>query len=132
VAATTFLRTQLQQPVTLGDLAQALNLSCRTATRRLAEQGVSFQGLLDQLRREQADALLARRAARVADVAAAVGFSDPSNFRRAYQRWTGRPPRRPVGWRRLTGFWRPRTVPAAAPSEEWRTTQATEERRDGR
>lgn len=96
VAATTFLRTQLQQPVTLGDLAQALNLSCRTATRRLAEQGVSFQGLLDQLRREQADALLARRAARVADVAAAVGFSDPSNFRRAYQRWTGRPPRAPL------------------------------------
>jgi AraC-like DNA-binding protein len=132
VAATTFLRTQLQQPVTLGDLAQALNLSCRTATRRLAEQGVSFQGLLDQLRREQADALLARRAARVADVAAAVGFSDPSNFRRAYQRWTGRPPRAPCRLAPIDRFLAATDRARAAPSEEWRTTQATEERRDGR
>ena len=73
-------------------VARLLNVSTRTYRRRLAEQGTSFQDLLDTVRAEYATRLLRDRRLPIASVAYRVGFSDPSNFRRAYRAWTGRKP----------------------------------------
>lgn len=73
-------------------VARLLNVSTRTYRRRLAEQGTSFQALLDSVRAEYATRLLRDRRLPIASVAYRVGFSDPSNFRRAFRTWTGRSP----------------------------------------
>ena len=86
------LRRNLAEPQHIASVAQSLGLSERTLRRRLAESGVSFQSLIDGLRKARALELLANRAMPVAEVAYAVGFSDPHNFRRAFKRWTGSTP----------------------------------------
>lgn len=73
-------------------LAAMLNVSPRTYRRRLAEQGSSFQELLDGVRSEHATRQLREGRLPIASIAYQLGFSDPSNFRRAYRRWTGSTP----------------------------------------
>lgn len=89
-----YLRANLHQPVALADVARELNLSERTASRRLGEHGVTFQQVLDRVRLDHAEGLLAQTSMSIEAIATAVGFMDPSNFRRAYKRWTGRLPRK--------------------------------------
>lgn len=74
-------------------LAQMLNLSPRTYRRRLDEEQQSFQKLLDQVRAEHATRYLQSTRLPLSSIAYMVGFSDTSNFRRAYTKWTGRSPR---------------------------------------
>ena len=92
-SAAQFLRSNLHRPISIDDVARSLNVSARTANRRLSQYGYSFRQLLDKVRHEQAEVLLAMPSISVDAVASAVGFADPSNFRRAYKRWTGRAPR---------------------------------------
>jgi AraC-like DNA-binding protein len=73
-------------------IAHALGISERTLRRRLDEHGASLRGITDQLRRERADELLASGLS-VKEVAARLGFSEPSAFSRAYKRWSGQPPK---------------------------------------
>jgi len=74
-------------------IAKMLNLSPRTYRRRLDEEGHAFQKLLDQVRGEHATRYLQNTRLPLSTIAYMVGFSDASNFRRAYQRWTGMSPR---------------------------------------
>jgi AraC-like DNA-binding protein len=74
-------------------VADMLNLSPRTYRRRLAEEQVSFQQLLDRVRAEHASHYLKNTRLPLASIAYMVGFNDASNFRRAYIKWTGRAPR---------------------------------------
>lgn len=73
-------------------VARMLNLSSRTYRRRLAEEGVAFQTLLDQVRAEHATRHLQNSRLPLSTIAWLVGFNDASNFRRAYRKWTGRSP----------------------------------------
>ncbi|MEJ6539312.1 MAG: AraC family transcriptional regulator [Halioglobus sp.] len=73
-------------------IANMLNLSPRTYRRRLDEEQQSFQQLLDQVRGEHATRYLQNTRLPLSSVAYKVGFSDPSNFRRAYLKWTGMTP----------------------------------------
>lgn len=73
-------------------LAAMLHLSARTYRRRLATEGHSFQQLLDEIRAEHATRHLRDDRLPVASIAYQLGFNDPSNFRRAYRRWTGQSP----------------------------------------
>jgi AraC-like DNA-binding protein len=73
-------------------LASLLNMTARTYRRRLAAEGTSFQALLDEVRAEHATRYLRDTRLPIASIAYQLGFNDPSNFRRAYRRWTGRPP----------------------------------------
>lgn len=73
-------------------VAQMLNLSPRTYRRKLKREGVSFQALLDKVRAEHATHHLRNSRLPLASIAYRVGFNDTSNFRRAYQKWTGRTP----------------------------------------
>ena len=73
-------------------IASMLNMSARTYRRRLAEEGTSFQTVLDGVRVEHATRHLREGRLPIASIAYHLGFSDPSNFRRAYLRWTGKTP----------------------------------------
>ena len=72
--------------------AKMLHLSPRTYRRRLAREQRSYQELLDQVRAEHATRYLQNTRLPLSSIAYLIGFNDASNFRRAYQKWTGRSP----------------------------------------
>ena len=76
----------------LAELAVELHMTERTLRRQLQAEGASYRTLLDRVRERAARRLLRERHLPLAQVAAAVGFSDPRDFRRAFKRWTGRLP----------------------------------------
>jgi AraC-like DNA-binding protein len=69
--------------------AEALAVSPRTLQRRLAADALTYSRLLDQVRFERARELLADRHVRTIDVAFELGYTDQSNFSRAFRRWVG-------------------------------------------
>lgn len=75
----------------MGAVATALGLSRQTLYRRLKAEGVSFDQVLDDLRRRMAETYLEKLS--VNETAYLVGFSETSAFSRAFKRWTGASPR---------------------------------------
>jgi AraC-like DNA-binding protein len=73
-------------------VARDLGTSRRTLQRRLADAGASYQGLLDETRREAAERYLTESSLSIAEVAYLLGYSEPSAFHRAFKRWFGRSP----------------------------------------
>ena len=76
----------------LEQVAQQLHMSPRTLKRRLLEQNTSFRAIVDGVRLEQARLLLRETALSVDAIAATLGYSDTSNFNRAFRRWQGMSP----------------------------------------
>lgn len=74
------------------EVAAKLNMSAPTLRRHLRKEGVSYQGLKDQCRKETAIAYLSRPELSVSAVAALMGFTDPSAFHRSFKKWTGLTP----------------------------------------
>jgi AraC-like DNA-binding protein len=74
---------------TLDEVARAQGVSPRTLKRRLAAGGASYSALLDDARRERAEAMLRAEGSAIESVAEALGYSDAANFTRAFRRWTG-------------------------------------------
>ncbi len=81
----------------LPDLAHSLQMSPRGLQRRLAEQGIAFQALLSQTRRQLAEAYLRDADVELAEVALLLGYSEQSAFTRAFRQWTGQAP---LQWRK--------------------------------
>lgn len=73
-------------------VAQQLGLHERTLQRRLAEQGCYFEEIVDRLRRQRASSLLLDSALPLAEIAAALGYSEQSSFNRSCSRWFGLSP----------------------------------------
>jgi AraC-like DNA-binding protein len=73
-------------------LAAELNMTAATMRRRLHEEGASYQGIKDQLRRDLAISYLSHSNRSVMDIALELGFSERSAFHRAFQKWTGASP----------------------------------------
>lgn len=73
-------------------VASHLATSTRTLSRSLQEVGTSYQRILDEVRKEMAIEYLRNSALPIEEIAALVGYSDPSNFRKAFRRWTGHAP----------------------------------------
>jgi AraC-like DNA-binding protein len=73
-------------------IAAQLGMSARTLQRRLAEHETAFQEIVDGVRRQYAERYLADDRLALGEVAFLVGFSEPSNFHRAFRRWTGMTP----------------------------------------
>ncbi len=67
-------------------------MSPRTLQRRLREQGVVFNDVLDAMRLRAAKSYLARGDVAGAEVAYLLGFAEPSSFNRAFKRWSGQTP----------------------------------------
>ena len=74
------------------EVARALHMSVRTLHNRLTDAGTTYQQLLDRTRRELAEQYMQQPNISVSEVAYLLGFSDCSNFSRAFHRWTGRSP----------------------------------------
>jgi AraC-like DNA-binding protein len=73
-------------------VAAKLGLTRRTLQRRLAERGTTFATLVESLLRKNAEALLARTAEPVTDIALRLGYAEMAHFTRAFKRWTGMAP----------------------------------------
>ena len=86
------VRELLSATHTADTLAGALNVSVRTLHRQLKEEGTSLQTLKDQVRHDQAIALLTRTTRSVKQIALAVGFRNEKSFTRAFGQWTGSSP----------------------------------------
>ncbi len=70
-------------------VAEALNMSGPTLRRHLRREGVSYQRLKDDCRKDAAIAYLSRPELSITAVAALMGFTDPSAFHRSFKKWTG-------------------------------------------
>ena len=77
----------------LSSVAKELGMSGRTLQRRLADQGATFQALVDESRRRLAKHLLRDTQYSLAEVAFLTGFAEQSSFTRAFRRWAGQTPR---------------------------------------
>jgi len=87
-----------------------LRLPVWSIQRRLAEQGLTFSSLLDQMRRELASWYLQQSSMPLSELALVLGYSEISAFSRAFRRWFGVSPRQ---WRQAHKRF-PLTAPAAA------------------
>lgn len=80
-------------------IAKRLAASTRTIQRRLAEDGTTFQRLLEDVRRRLAVELLSDPSGHaIKEIAMLLGFVAVRSFERAFRRWTGQTP----------GVWRQR------------------------
>ncbi len=86
------LRAALPELPDLDGVARQLNLSPRTLHRRLEEEGSSFRAIKDALRRDLALSRLTKTSQPLGQIAADLGFADPSAFFRAFVSWTGTSP----------------------------------------
>ncbi|MEH6492973.1 AraC family transcriptional regulator [Halopseudomonas sp.] len=94
-------------------VANAMKVSTRTLQRRLQEEGISFQQLLEKTRRELALQYLGQPQLTLFEIACMLGFADPSNFFRAFKRWFGLPP----------GQYREQVLQNAQPGEQSSTAE---------
>jgi AraC-like DNA-binding protein len=75
-------------------VARELHLSVSTLQRQLGGEGLTYRDVLDHTRQSLAEAHLREGRLPHTQIAYLLGFSDQSNFSRAFKRWTGRSPSR--------------------------------------
>jgi len=81
---------------TIEDIADALHISSRTLQRRLQEEGLSFQRVLEEARHRLARHYLNNSVLELNEAAYLLGYEDANSFVRAFRTWEGVPPAR---WR---------------------------------
>lgn len=69
-----------------------LNRSRSSLLRQLQDEGLSYRDVLDSTRKSLAEDYLRRNKHSHAEIAFMLGFSDQSNFARAFKRWTSLTP----------------------------------------
>jgi AraC-like DNA-binding protein len=75
-----------------GVIAEELAISKRALQRGLKQEGHSFRDLLEDTRRAAAEKFLLQPELSLTDICYILGFSDQSNFTKAFKRWTGQTP----------------------------------------
>jgi AraC-like DNA-binding protein len=78
--------------VLVEEVARSLGMSERTLGRKLADEGLNFTEILQQLRRDLAVRYLDDRKLHVSKIAWLLGFHEVSAFTHAFKRWTGKTP----------------------------------------
>jgi len=73
--------------------ADTAGLSLRTLQRQLSQSGTSYRRLVGDTKLRLAQKLLEESGLRIIDIAAELGYTDASNFARAFYRQTGISPR---------------------------------------
>jgi AraC-like DNA-binding protein len=85
-------RTLRTKAASLDETARDLRVSARTLQRKLGEDGTSHSEIVDSVRSEMAERLVADDRMSLTEIAFLLGFADVSGFRRRYKRWTGTSP----------------------------------------
>lgn len=83
----------LERRCTIAVIARNLALSERTLQRRLKKEGIVFEELVDDIRRELAQDYLREQGMAISQVAGLIGYGQQSSFNRACMRWFGKPPK---------------------------------------
>lgn len=73
-------------------VAHSLNMSESSFQKKLKAEGTSYQEVLDATRSELAKHYLGKSGMSISEAAFLLGFTDSSNFSRAFKRWTGDAP----------------------------------------
>ena len=74
-------------------MARKLGMSERTLARRLAEEGITFIEVRQQLKASLASRYLEDDGMPISRIAWLLGFEEVSSFSHACRRWTGKSPR---------------------------------------
>jgi len=74
------------------DIAHLLTMHRRTLSRRLKGGGMGYRAITNEIRFEIARQLLQDTQVPLAQIAAALGYSEASAFTRAFRRWSGQTP----------------------------------------
>ena len=77
---------------TLEQVAEQLNMAPWTVRRRLVDEEVTFQKVLNDTRRELAITYVRDTTFTLGEIAYLLGFGSPTAFQRAFKRWTGEAP----------------------------------------
>lgn len=73
-------------------VSSRLNRSTSTLQRQLQSEGLSYRQVLEKAQRGLAETYLREHKHSIAQIAFLLGFSDQSNFSRAFKRWTSMTP----------------------------------------
>jgi AraC-like DNA-binding protein len=79
-----------------GEIARRLGVSPRTLARRLTAEGLTFTGILGELKIDLAKSYLKKEDFSISQTAWLLGYREVSAFTHAFRRWTGVTPRQ---WR---------------------------------
>lgn len=95
------LRTRVENAITprlphgtmnINNVASDLGMSARTLSRRLAEEGLTFTTIMEEIRSDLANRYLQNSSLSISQIAWLLGYSEVSSFAHAFQRWTGSSP----------------------------------------
>ncbi len=75
-----------------GNIAESLHVSLRSLQRKLNTEDTNFKSLLEGTRHDLALQYIREQHRTISEVTYLLGFSEPSNFSRAFRRWTGMSP----------------------------------------
>ena len=75
-----------------GNIAETLHVSMRSLQRKLNRENTNFKELLEGTRHELALQYIREQHRSIGEITYLLGFSEPSNFSRAFKRWTGMSP----------------------------------------
>jgi AraC-like DNA-binding protein len=75
------------------EIARQLGMSLRTLERRLRSEGLTFGGILNELRCNLAKRYLREEDLPISKIAWLLGYQEVSGFTHAFKRWTGKTPR---------------------------------------
>lgn len=80
-------------PCTLPVIARQLDIPVHSLQRRLAEQGIVFEDILDGLRRRRTEELLPLPYISLTRIADCLGYTNQTSLTRSCRRWFGETPR---------------------------------------
>lgn len=87
------IRKQLMHGITRQDMvADHLSMTRRTLQRKLSQEGVSYQQLLDEVRQAMAEDFLANSNLGIPEIALRLGYSETTSFHRKFKAETGKTP----------------------------------------
>lgn len=73
-------------------IASELHVSKRSLQRKLAQLGTSYKRVLEETRSNLAKQYVENSTLSITEISYLLGFSETSNFTRAFKRWTGKSP----------------------------------------
>jgi AraC-like DNA-binding protein len=87
------IQKQLAEGITRQDMvAEDLGMTSRTLQRKLSQEGVSYQKLLDEVRQQMAEDYLQNTDMSIPDIALRLGYSETTSFHRKFKATTGKTP----------------------------------------